>query len=182
MARGVPADKALEQALRLAQTLADGTVRLAERDASQQALIYLAPRVGITGYRRVIRPELSRTGTCGLCIVASDQVYKTGDLMPLHARCKCEVMPIIGDIDPGSALNNLTLGDLYGAAADSVSDLRRSGERRGGPASRSGTAADDLKEVRLQINEHGEWGPVLTDGRHQFTGVDTLVAGSLATG
>ena len=174
VAKGVPTDKALEQSMRLAASLADGNVRLAERDASSQVLRYLAPGIDLRGYRRVIRPELSRTGTCGLCIVASDQVYSTPVLMPLHDRCKCVVLPIIGDDDPGSALNNLTLGDFYAAAADSADDLRRSGSRRGGPRRRSGTAGEDLKEIRVQVNEHGEWGPVLTNADHNFTGAQDL--------
>lgn len=155
VSQGVPADRALEQALRLATTLADTNVRLAERDASRQILTYLAPRVGIEGYRRVVRPELSRTGTCGLCLVASDQRYNVADLMPLHANCKCVVLPIIGDIDPGSSLNNLSLGDVYDAAGGT-------------------TAGRALKKVRYRVNDHGELGPVLTNAAHKFTSADQL--------
>lgn len=69
---------------------------------------------GITGWRRVIHPELSRGGTCGLCIAAAaGRVYTTGNLEPIHKGCHCGVLPIVGGDDPGDALNRLDLGDLY---------------------------------------------------------------------
>lgn len=40
-----------------------------------------------TGFRRILHPELSQSGPCGLCVVAADRVYKTEDLLPLHNRC-----------------------------------------------------------------------------------------------
>lgn len=102
-------------------------------------------QLGIEGalkYRRVIRPELSETGTCGLCIAASDQVYNIGTLMPLHARCKCIVLPIIGDVDPGMRLNEGDLGQLY--------------EDAGSTNSRA------LKKIRYTVEQHSELGPILT--------------------
>ena len=68
---------------------------------------------GITGWRRVIHPELSDGGTCGLCVAATTRVYRTGKLKPIHDGCNCGVMPIVGEDDPGDALNRLDLGDLY---------------------------------------------------------------------
>lgn len=68
---------------------------------------------GITGWRRVIHPELSRSGTCGLCVSAATRIYTTSDLKPLHKRCFCTVMGITADSDPGDALNRVDLGDLY---------------------------------------------------------------------
>lgn len=149
IAAGVPADQALAAALRYAAALVDANIRLAQRDYANQVLSYLADQMGITGYRRVVRPELSRTGTCGLCLIASDKVYKTGDLLPLHDNCQCVVLPIIGDTDPGDSMNNLSLADIYAAAGSN------NGRK--------------LKRVRYQVNQHGELGPVLTDARHKFT-------------
>lgn len=161
VARGVDPAQALESAMRLAALLADSDIRLAQRDASNQVLTYLAPRIGITGYRRVIRPELSKTGTCGLCIVASDRIYKTGELMPLHDRCKCAVLPIIGEVDPGNSLNNLWLDDIYAQAGSTLSA--------------------DLKRVRYSVQEHGEKGPVLVLAGQKFTGVEDLGGYDLLT-
>lgn len=97
-------------------------------------------------WRRVIRPELATEGTCALCVVASDRVYYRGDLMPIHDRCGCDVLPIIGDDDPGRFLNQEDLDDLYDEAGS--------------------TYGQDLKKVRVRIDEHGELGPVLSDARH----------------
>lgn len=153
VAKGVAPAEAFRQAMQLAALLTETNNTLAMRQASQAALAALGPEAGITGYRRIVRPELSRTGSCGLCIVASDKVYRRAQLMPLHARCNCDVLPIVGAAggagDPGNSLNNLDLGDLY-AAVDSNSGR-------------------DLKKVRVQVVEHGEYGPTLVDARQKFT-------------
>jgi hypothetical protein len=101
----------------------------------------------ITGYRRTVHPELSKSGTCGLCISASTRIYRTDRLMPIHNRCCCGVMPIIGGWDAGDALNGLDLKTLYTDAA--------------GGSGRAGTDARDLKRTRYRVDQHGELGPVL---------------------
>lgn len=69
---------------------------------------------GITGWRRVIHPELSKGGTCGLCVVAAaGRRYTTSNLKPLHDGCQCGTLPITADSDPGDALNRVDLGSLY---------------------------------------------------------------------
>jgi hypothetical protein len=55
----------------------------------------------------------------------------------------------------------MTLGDFYAAAA-------RPGGR--GPS----TSGDDLKKIRVTVNEHGEYGPVLTYTGQKFTGPDDI--------
>lgn len=89
---------------------AQSSIRDAVYEASPQA----------TRYRRVVHPELSKGGACGLCIVASTQIYTRPDLKPIHDRCHCDVLPIVGEVDPGHALNGLDLGSLYEAAGDST--------------------------------------------------------------
>lgn len=100
---------------------------------------------GIRSYRRVIHPELSKTGTCGLCVVASNNVYSTADLIPMHANCRCTVAPITAGHDPGLSLNGRDLARIYRAANNS-------------------TSAADLKQLRVEVGEHGEIGPILTQG------------------
>ena len=73
----------------------------------------------IIGYRRVVHPEMSKGGSCGLCVVASTMVYTRANLRPIHDRCNCEVVPITVANDPGDSLNQLDLGDLYQAAGES---------------------------------------------------------------
>lgn len=107
-------------------------------------------------WRRVIRPELAKESTCGLCVVASDRIYYRGDLMPIHDRCGCDVLPIVGRDDPGRFLNTQDLDALYDVAGS--------------------TLAEDLKDVRVKVVEHGELGPVLVDARHRFRGPGDLAA------
>lgn len=126
--------------------LADLDATTAMREASRQVLDQADDRV--VGYRRIIHPELSQGGTCGLCIAASDRIYRRGELLPVHARCKCDVLPIVGDFDPGRSLNAADLAELYGRAG--------------------GTEAAKLKRVRYQVQEHGELGPVLTEWGEHF--------------
>lgn len=154
-AQGVSPEDAFARAMQLASAITDTNMTLAQRAAYTAALERLQGAAGITGYRRVLHPELSRTGSCGLCAVASDNVYKTSQLMPLHNLCKCTVLPIIGDLDPGNSLNGLTLADIYGAAGGS-------------------THGFDLKNVKVTVRQHGEYGPVLTYTGQQFTGLDDL--------
>lgn len=111
--------------------------------------------LGVTGYRRIIHPELSKTGTCGLCIAASDRIYSIGELMPIHPpECKCTVAPIIGGIDPGRSLNDEDLARLYDEAGSNK--------------------AADLRRTRYQVNEHGEFGPVITRAGDAFRGPDRV--------
>jgi hypothetical protein len=121
-----------------AEILALDDTQLAQNKATV-ALLKAYPKV--EGYRRVIHPELSAGGTCGLCAVAADRVYKVDRLMPVHARCKCGVLPITMQWDPGSPLNEGDLRKLYDAAGSTSGDL--------------------LKRVRFKVEEHSELGPQL---------------------
>lgn len=86
-------------------------VAQAERQATTSVRV-----PGITGWRRIVHPELAEDGTCGLCIAAATRIYTTGNLKPIHDGCHCGVMPIIGEDDPGDALNRVDLGEMYDEA------------------------------------------------------------------
>jgi len=90
-----------------------------ELDAVARAVaarVYEA-RTAITGYRRVVHPELSASGhSCGLCIAASQRFYHKADLAKIHDNCNCAVVPIVKSIDPGQLLNDKELAVLYRAA------------------------------------------------------------------
>jgi hypothetical protein len=146
--------RAAELAAQRAEQLVDMDLGLAMRESARQRLASVDT---ITGYRRIIHPELSESGTCGLCAVASDRIYKTGELLPIHAGCQCDVLPIVrGKTDPGQALNRDELGELYRAAG--------------------GTEAAKLKRIRVAVREHGELGPVLTDADHHWRGPSDVEA------
>lgn len=124
-------------AFRRAEDLALTDNLLARRDASIAQL----EREQVSHYRRVIRPELSETGVCGLCIAASVRVYTRGDLMEIHTRCKCEVIPILGAEDPGERFNLADMRRLYGLTP--------------------GTRKEDLVKTRYTVEHLDELGPVL---------------------
>jgi hypothetical protein len=142
-------DAAERSGLRIDQIVED-QVMLAQRFAETEALAQAvdldtktpsSTRPKVIGYRRVIHPELSRSGVCGLCIAASDRVYKVGELRPIHANCKCTIAPVTEDHDPADDLNKADLAAVYSASG--------------------GTSGAHLKRTRYKVDDHGELGPVL---------------------
>lgn len=136
--QGVPPVEAGQRSERRAVLVAETDLSLAMREASRQTLTGVP---AVTGWRRVIHPEQSAGGTCGLCVVAADRIYHVAELLPLHARCHCTTLPIVGKDDPGHKLNTADLKAIYAAAGS--------------------TAAEDLKRTRYTVHHHGELGPVL---------------------
>jgi hypothetical protein len=134
--------EAFEQRLR---AIAQADMLAAEREEAQR--VYSA-KSQITGYRRIIHPERSKTGTCGLCLVASSRIYHTNELLPIHDGDECDTAPIVGKADPGKSLNDNDLQEIYNAAGS--------------------TAAQDLLNTRVSVNEHGELGPVLVKQGDHF--------------
>ena len=141
VADGDSHDVALGKVADRVRSMAREEVQLAQRD--QSARVYeRAPRV--TGYRRVVHPELSRTGVCGLCLVAATRVYRKSELMPIHTNCLCTTLPVTAGSDPGLDLNQSDLEEIYAKAGS--------------------TSAADLSALRVQSYVSGELGPVLTRG------------------
>lgn len=146
---------ALQRALDRARDLVATDTMLAARQAQVDSMLAL----GVERYRRVLRPELSESGPCALCVVASDRIYRVKDLLPIHGgTCKCLTVPLGDAVDPAAKLNAEDLKRLYDAAGGS-------------------TSGEDLKRVRVQVREHGELGPVLTVRGQRFTGPSDLGAG-----
>lgn len=142
--KGLDDRAALSTAMTRAQEMVSTDMGL----AFQRQTAEFTKRRQITRYRRIVRPELSMNGSCGLCVAASDRLYYRGDLMPIHARCKCTVITVTANTDPGSQLNEDTLSEMYGAAGS--------------------TAGPDLKRTRYTVVEHGELGPQLRLARYNF--------------
>jgi len=143
--------KSVDEAIRIGLERADAMVRtdlaLARR-LQARSTFEATPR--IYGYRRVVHPELSRTGTCALCIAAADRRYNIQDLMPLHQRCKCTVLPITSGNDPGGAFDqDEKFADAYRMALSN--------------------RAKDLKDVRVRYEWNDELGPTLADAEHRST-------------
>lgn len=146
-------EEAAERAAERAVTIVERDLGLAMREAARQKMANTAT---VIGYRRIIHPELSRSGTCGLCIVAADRVYEKGELLPMHENCKCTVLPVTEDADPGLRMN--------------AEDLRRLYDEAGG------NDAAALKRTRYKVVEHGELGPTLVEqGRRIRSGRQAIL-------
>lgn len=150
IAAGESHEEALERSMDRLTTMLSTDLQLAHREATRRSAI-VNPR-SITGYRRIIRPEMSGGNVCGLCIAAADRVYTISELMPLHSGCNCDTSPRTRDFDPGYTLNREDLDALYAAA--------------GGDE----TGADALRQVKLRVYNHGEVGPVMApEGERRLT-------------
>ncbi|AYD83411.1 MuF-like minor capsid protein [Gordonia phage Emianna] len=130
-----------EMEIRLERMVNDD-IAMANRSAFRNA-INAAPAGVITGYRRVLHPELAKTGqSCGLCVAASTRIYKKKDLLPLHNLCNCEPQEIVDGRDVGQQINDEDLDILYGEAGYS-------------------THRTDLSNTKWKVFDHPELGPVL---------------------
>jgi hypothetical protein len=99
---GTDHETANDKAEQRISSTVDNNMLLSARLASQQTLVRVAEKdERIIGYRRIIHPEASKGGVCGLCIAASDRVYHVKELMPIHDRCECTVSPVTTAHDPG---------------------------------------------------------------------------------
>ena len=147
-----------EDAVRSGQLRAVGAVntdiQLASTHTSQ---MWIETQPAVTGFRRVLGPG----DNCGLCIAASTQRYRRQDLLPIHTNCGCSVAPLFDGERPSR--------DAY----DEVLRLAEPVAERQG---RNVTDRRVLSRVRpgrdladVQVREHGELGPTLTDASHSFT-------------
>ena len=151
-------------------------------------------RPWVVGYRRVLTGR-----SCAFCASASTQRYTVADLLPLHPSCDCDVAEILGAEDPGRVINRELLDALKQAGEETGSPRYWNGpymvdeagairyrrveylrddagkrllDARGNPVRR--IVPGD--KVAVEVAEHGELGPMLTDARHVTTVVDDLPA------
>lgn len=147
-----------EDAVRSGQIRAVGAVntdiQLASTHTSQ---MWIETQPAVTGFRRVLGPG----DNCGLCIAASSQRYRRQDLMPIHSNCGCSVSPLFDGQRPDR---------------DAYDEVLRLAEPVADRQGRSVTDRRVLSRVRpgrdrpdVQVREHGELGPTLTDASHSFT-------------
>lgn len=120
---------------------------------THNAAMQKLPKDKVYGYRRVIHPELNKSGqSCGLCIVASTMLYTKKDLLPIHTLCKCETVEVYksnGKVyDAGNQINMEDLDVFY-----------REAGRDKGPT----THGWDLKRQKYEIVDHPEYGPTLVN-------------------
>lgn len=133
LSRGADLSDAVSRGLDRATTMAETDLQLASTHTARRAM---TADSRVVGYRRVTDGD-----PCKLCATASTQRYRTGDLMPVHARCSCSVVPIVGDRDPGQIIDPERLRRLKAEATETA------------------------------VHDHGEVGPVLTEASHVFSPV-----------
>lgn len=143
--------QAYKMAMTRLKVLAEADLAAAERDELNEIWNLDAE---VIGYRRIIHPELSKDGTCGLCIVAATRFYTVDELKALHFRCKCTEWPITAGDDRGLKLNQDDLETIYAAAGS--------------------TGAADLRNTRIEIKENGELGPMLIRENGKFRDVNEV--------
>lgn len=148
---GKPEKESLDTSKKRVRIIVETNLALAQREAESQ-LMQEIPRRGksksrVLGWRRVIHPEASKSGVCGLCIAAANRVYSTDDLKDLHDYCKCTVLPITQANDPGLSLNKSDFKTLYGPDGK--------------------TANSYLRQLSFQVEDHGELGRILVPSQGQ---------------
>lgn len=148
LSRGRSVEKALDAGGRRLQNLAGTDVQMAK---VRQADVSLQVG-GVKFFRRV----LTGRENCGLCVIASTQRYRRGNLLPIHPGCDCD----IDVLPPGVDLDQVIDVDLLNSTHDQVKAFA-------GVADRGGRAVDYRKLI--VTHEHGEVGPVLAWRGQQFT-------------
>lgn len=157
--------------LDLEEALVRGETRINELVDTDLSLTHdwtvrdLIGQTRVVGYRRV----LVGSTNCALCIVASTQRYRTGQLKGIHPGCNCVVRPIIGDDDAPHVLD----GDL-------LAQVHKEIAAKFGVSDRAARKIDYRKI--LLTREHGEYGPTLTYSTDRFTGPDDLVSSARRPG
>lgn len=155
-------------------------------------------RPWVVGYRRVLTGQ-----SCAFCATASTQRYKSADLLPLHPSCDCDVAEIFGTEDPGHIINRELLDALKKAGRDDgrprywdgpyVVDEKgvvrfRKVENVLGPDGQPMRLPNgEIRRrvvpgdrVSVEVVDHGELGPTLTDARHAVAEVDVPTPSSSA--
>lgn len=106
------------------------------------------PQAGsVVGYQRVTDSD-----PCELCATAATNLYHTDDLMPIHNRCSCGVEPIIGQ--SWDQARDDQVSQLKELEAAGISNVKNAGP--------------------VEVQHHGELGPVLTHAGDRFRGPDDL--------
>lgn len=155
---GVDKPAEYERPFRTAQK--DGALRAAHRlnrmvvTDIQMASIRQAQKVLEAGGRQTYHRVPTSDNPCALCEIASTQTYFTGDLLPIHDGCLC-------DIEPGPPVDKTI----------DTAALEDSGDQKKLIASLVENEADTAEyQDLIAVREHGEIGDTLTWKHQSFTG------------
>lgn len=187
--RGVPADVVYQRpAVEIYVALAAGVAYPNAVDASVNRLRQIvssdmqlvktkqSDRSLSAGLFQYYRRTLTGTENCALCVIASTQRYKVGNLMPIHPGCNCGVDNVTSDWKPDLVLDPELLDDTHGRISQflgaSDSNARDLGAGKV-VQYKDGIRAADYTEL-IVSRDHGELGPQLRWRTDKFTGPDDL--------
>lgn len=182
--RGVPADDvyrrpattlytALSQDVPMALAVTEGANRLGSLIATdmQMAKVRQSQRslesAGISAFIRV----LTGRENCALCVIASTQRYRVGDLSPIHPGCDCSVDKLPPGFDPEEQIVNAELLELTHATIEQKFGTTDRGARNLG----RGNPVSDYTDL-VVTHEHGEFGPTLAWRGEKFTTAADIAA------
>lgn len=190
--RGMPADEVyrrpantvytkLSQGASVRDAVSAGRDRLGSLVTTdlQMAKVRQADRslesAGVASFRRV----LTGRENCALCVIASTQSYRRGDLMPIHPGCDCTVDTLPDGWNPerqviDEYLLELTHDAIAARLGRSESAARDLGLQK---TNSRGAPVSDYTDL-IVSREHGEYGPTLSWRDHVFTkreDIDALI-------
>ena len=167
--KGLDEFEAQERALWRAEQQAAMDLQLAAQEAEKQKY-GVAPEDTILGFRRVLHPERSKGGPCGLCLVAATRIYRRGELKPLHNGCVCSSLPVTKSADPGLEMNGEDF-QVWMRAEGADAELKKAGVTReqldAWYAAAGGTEREGLQRIRVRTMSHGDIGPVLVYNQYR---------------
>lgn len=123
--------------------------------------------VAYQGQASYFRRTLTGAENCALCVVASTQRYKRGNLQPIHGGCDCGCEEIYGE-DPGQILDRVTLEQVHDAITEQFGNTDRAARYIDGLNERS-----DYLDL-IVVRDNSELGPTLAWRDHRFTGAAEL--------
>jgi len=145
LAAGRPFEEAMQVAGSRASATAEADVGLAHRRAAVETM---SSSSAVDGYRRIL------TGaSCLLCMAASTQRYRSGELMPIHTRCDCRVGPLVDGTDYGRIINRELYRELK--SSGDLARLNRQLAGRGSGRARARAAANRREQLRLSGEVQG---------------------------
>jgi hypothetical protein len=128
MGQGKPAADAVDMAAYRLQRSVETDLELVGRNTAH-TVIEADRRV--IGYKRVLSDKPNH---CDLCVLASTNTYRRGELLPIHPACGCTVEPLYLDGSNAEASIDRRIEEAYERAA---------------------------RNTRIAVSDHGEYGPYL---------------------
>lgn len=155
LSQGETLDAAVEAGVTRLGQIAEMDMQQTYAHASQAAMQALPARTRPQFWARV----LQGTENCAMCVVASTQRYRRGDLNPIHPACDCLVKPLNTTTDPGQVIAPELLEQVHAAVEEMTGRTDR------------GARGPDYRKLMVAITDrHGELGELLHRPGDHFAG------------